>query len=54
VAFGDDFGDLGRVYRLDPATFVVTTIHRFDGHDGSEDHLRAEAIILNMKRLDLE
>ena len=27
--------DHGTVFRLDPATFAVTTIHRFDGHDGS-------------------
>jgi hypothetical protein len=27
---------------------------RFDGYDGGESHLRAEAIILSLKRLDLE
>lgn len=27
---------------------------RFDGHEGGEHHLRAEAIILRLKRLDLE
>jgi uncharacterized repeat protein (TIGR03803 family) len=37
--YGVTFGDLGQkhgsVYRFDPQTFTVLTVHRFDGHDGN-------------------